>query len=383
MHYCSYMALSERQLLHSRNDLLKENTNKIPVELLKPNRPEPIVDEIQVVEYTKHFAPELAVKQILAGKYVLIADDYSSGLAVLNALKKVTNNAPQDKYTNQRFSRDLYRKASQLLLLEIFNHQLCVKKSPKIGWLKILYPELDSFLLPFTDIQGLNSAWQWYLKGIEIPGLKQRIHPYYDTYFPTRFEHIELFIDWLKGGHGLKQSAFDIGIGSGVLTALLHQFHYKTVSGSDINPNALIGMYKHQQSASFPTQLWFGDLFAGSDDTYDLIVFNPPWLPTNKEHSGIDLAMYYDSSLFNRFFLQATSRLNSGGQLVILFSNLGELLISDFQHPIRHELENNHRFKLVQLTTKSVKKASNKTKRNATWRAQEKVECWILSPKNQ
>jgi hypothetical protein len=99
---------------------------------------------------------------------------------------------------------------------------LIVKKAPFIGWLEKLYPETSDFLLPFPQILGLNSTWQFYKKGVSIPILRNKMHPYYDTYFPTRFDHWELFDQWLKRYDGPKKTAIDVGIGSGVLS-----FHLK------------------------------------------------------------------------------------------------------------------------------------------------------------
>ncbi len=105
---------------------------------------------------------------------------------------------PNKSYQEQREYRSEYRKLSNLILIEIVDHKLKVKKSPSIGWLEKLYPETSDFLLPFPQVQGLNSAWQWYQNGISIPVLRNKVHPYYGTYFPTRFDHLKLFDNWLK-----------------------------------------------------------------------------------------------------------------------------------------------------------------------------------------
>lgn len=377
---------------------LIENSDDLTI-----NRPEPITETIPVLEYFKEIDPKHAVNELLEGNHVLIADQFSSGLLVLNALKeRLSKNQPKQSFENQRSLRDEYRKASQLLLIEISNHRLQVKKAPEIGWLKLLYKETPDFLLPFTDVQGLNSSWQWYEKGIRIPGLKQTLHPFYGTYFPTRFEHIDLFVNYLKKYRGAKENAFDVGIGSGILSKLFHQFDFKEVHASDINPNALIGVLSeqgcepsadlstgsNQKSVSLSaskerpqTNLYFGDLFAGSGVKSDVIVFNPPWIPLPKEVSGIDLAIYYDAKLFPRFFEEAHKHLNPEGNVVLLFSNLAGLMDPNFVHPIEQELKSKKRFTLVEKTIKKVAAASSKTKRKASWRDEEFVECWVLNLK--
>ncbi len=352
---------------------LIENSDDLTI-----NRPKPLVEDIPVLEYSKNIDPKYAVEALLEGNHVLIADQFSSGVAVLEALKKqLSKKSTSDTFQSQRNYRDTFRSAAQLLLIEISDHQLHVRKAPEIGWIKILYPELPDFFLPFTDVQGLNSSWQWYQKGIRIPGLKQTLHPFYGTYFPTRFEHIELFVNYLKNYPGKKDNAFDVGIGSGILSKLLHQFGFKGVHASDINPNALIGILKENHSHS--VNLYLGDLFAGSEVKSDVIAFNPPWIPLPKEVSGIDLAIYYDKDLFPRFFEEAHKHLNPEGQVVLLFSNLAGLMDPNFVHPIEWELKHQKRFTLVKKTTKKVAAASSKTKRKAVWRDHEFVECWVLT----
>lgn len=345
---------------------------------LELDRPEPITDELAILEYTKNIDPKNAVEALLNGSYVLVADLYSSGTLVLESLKKqLQKREKSDSFQSQREYRQLFHQATQFLLVEIVNHRIHLRKSPEIGWLNRLYPELDSFLLPFVTIQGMNSSWQWYEKGIQVPGLNETIHPFYGTYFPTRFEHIDLFVDYLKKHPRTEKVAFEVGIGSGVLSKLLHQFGFE-VHASDINPNALIGIMEEEMQSHNRFNLYFGDLFANTELKSDLIVFNPPWVPLPKDVSGIDLAIYYDSELFPRFFEQASKHLNPSGELVLLFSNIASLMIPKFKHPIKEELETQKRFQLVTKTSKKVGASSTKTTRKTLWRDKEFVECWVL-----
>jgi hypothetical protein len=257
-----------------------------------------------------------------------------------------------------------------------------VNKSPKIGWLEKLYSELDEFLLPFPQVQGLNSAWQWYTNGISIPVLRNKIHPYYGTYFPTRFEHLQLFDNWLKRYEGTKKSAIDVGVGSGVLSLMLMKHGFQKAFGTDTNPNAIIGLNESMEGTklSRKIELDFGDLFGKWDKHTELIVFNPPWLPASHELGRLDEAIYYNDKLFPEFFEEAKKRILPDGRVVLLFSNLAQLTEVTTEHPIENEIEKGGRFKLDLCLKKSVKAASDKTKRNQHWREDEEVELWVLSP---
>ncbi len=269
----------------------------------------------------------------------------------------------------------MFREISHRLLLVVNNNKLAVKNAPEIGWFKILYPEFNEFLLPFTQVQGLNSSWQWYKKGISIPNLDKKIHPYFGTYFPTRFEHIELFDDWLKLYKGEKKLAIDIGIGSGVLSFLMLKYDFEKIVGTDLNPNAIIGLSKNPNSK---IDLIHGNLFANCNLKTELIVFNPPWLPASHNLDEIDKAIYYDENLFNHFFDEAKKYLKPNGKIVILFSNLAEITNISKNHPIKDELSKNKRFEKELFIQKKVSKSSNKTRRNQNWRATEMVELWVL-----
>ena len=357
-----------------------------PVEFLvsnKPiaiNRPEPIVDA-DVLAYKRRMDPLDAVDALLDGDYVLIVDYFSSGLTVLNALKAYLKKEYADQsFKGQRDYRDKFRELSHRLLLLVSHNKLVARKSPEIGWLKTLYPGMDEFLLPFPQVQGLNSAWQWQEKGIFIPVLGRKIRPFFGTYFPTRFEHLILFDSWLKRYEGEKKSAIDVGVGSGVLSLQMLKHGFDKFYGTDTNPNAIVGVNQELKrfKAEAKVELMHGDLFADCTEKTELIVFNPPWLPASHNLEGIDMAIYYDADLFPRFFAEAQKHLKPGGRIALLFSNMIEITHPDAQHPIKKELAEGGRYEKDLLLTKSVKAASNKTKRNQNWRAEEKVELWVL-----
>ncbi len=350
---------------------------------IKARRPEPITAEIEVMPYHRGINPKQAVEALEGGLFVLIEDVYSSGLEVLKALKNhLRHRYTEDSFQDQRKFRAAFRELSHKILVEIGDGRPMVRKAPDIGWLKILYPDVVDFLLPFPQLQGLNSSWQWYSKGVAIPGLQPSIHPFYDTYFPTRFEHLELFDRWLKAYAGAKHSALDVGVGAGVLTFFLLKHGFQHVFCTDSNPNALIGMQQSLTKRQLTTrvELGYGDLFAHFDQKVELIVFNPPWIPANSSLEGLDQAIYYDDQLFPRFFEQASTRLTASGSLVLLFSNLADQTHTDFSHPIQHEIEQHSRFRLESVKRQQVGRASSKTKRNQFWRSSEEVELWVLRP---
>lgn len=352
---------------------------------LKINKPTPIKIGLDLATFTRRTNVQETIDDLLAGEQILIKGFYSDGLDLLNELqtylkKKHSNRSFQD----QRAFRLEYKKLSNLVLIEIKAHQLVVRKSPSIGWLEKLYPDSDNFLLSFPQIQGLNSAWQWYINGVNIPVLRNKIHPYYGVYFPSRFEHLQLFDNWLKRYEGPKKTAIDVGIGSGILSLQLMKYGFQKSFGTDLNPNAIIGLKESMAGTKLAVkiELDFAHLFGKWVKPTELIVFNPPWLPASHDLNRLDEAIYYNDKLFPEFFKEAKERLLPDGRIVLLFSNLAQITNVTKEHPIEKELANETRFELDKHFTKSVKKASDKTKRDQHWRSTEEVELWVLKHKN-
>ena len=352
---------------------------------LIPNIPAPVLGEIEVLAMRQDNNPVDAVKALLKGEYVLVQDVYSTGLTILAKLKSYLRlKYSEENFQAQREFRAAYHDASRRLLVAVQNQRLALRKAPEIGLLGRFYPNQANFLLTFPDVQGLNSAWQWFEKGIAIPGLNHKFHPFYGTYFPTRFDHLQLFDGWMKHYVGSKEQAVDVGVGSGVLSFMMLKHGFETVVGTDTNPNAIIGAREDAQRMGISEKLGLvnGDLLEGFEGKADLIIFNPPWLPAQGDISGLDRAIYYDETLFPRFFEQAFRCLEPEGRLVILFSNLAVTAGVANTNPVEVELSIGNRFAKVQQLTRNVKAASTKTRRNQTWRATEQVELWELKKMN-
>ncbi|MEH6407346.1 MAG: methyltransferase [Leeuwenhoekiella sp.] len=348
---------------------------------IEVNKPKPIVFDKETKPFKSGIDVALTIAALEKGKPVLIEDFYNNGLSLLEEVSKhLKLKLPNKTFKEQRAFRSAYHTMSNLILVEIVDYKLAVKKSPAIGWLEKLYPDNNDFFLPFPQVQGLNSAWQWYKNGISIPVLRNKIHPYYGTYFPTRFDHLELFANWLKRYKGAKKTAIDVGIGCGVLSFMMIEHGFQKVFGTDINPNAIIGLTESMKNTklSRKIELDLGHLFGKWEKQTELIVFNPPWLPESYDAHRIDEAIYYDKNLFHDFFKEAKQRLLPDGKILILFSNLAQITNATKEHPIEKELAEGGRFKLEKYLKKTVKAASDKTKRDQNWRSSEEVELWVL-----
>ncbi len=354
-----------------------------PFNLQKPVIPSPISPQTPVWAAKKDTDRRQIIDLLLKGEQVLVEDRFQTGLDLLASLKKnVFFNHKNIHFDEEREKRRIFRDASNRLLIPVEKQTIALKNAPEIGWLAKFYPENEVFFLPLPQIQGLNSSWQWYVKGVLFPTLDVEIHPYYGVYFPTRFEHLILFDKWLKNNRLKKSSGMDVGTGCGVLSFMMLNDGFEHVLATDINPNALISVQENAVKRQMEDRisLMQTDLFEGCNDRHDLIVFNPPWIPASKSDvsGGINDAVYYtDHDLFDRFFKDAVHFLKPESTLVFIFSNFAEINELADHHPVTHELKNGNRYSLAGKSTMKVKAASSKTNR-VDRRSQEEVQLWIL-----
>ncbi len=341
------------------------------------NRPEPI---------RRHHArpvdgntpPRLAAKRLRDGEVQIVTDLYKTGAEILAQLQELLPALPQGAdYATRQEHRRTGREAAMRLLAPIRDHCLDLQDARTIGFLELLYPGLRRFSLPFVRVQELYGAWTRYEEGVHLAVLGHRVHPFYGTYAPTRTVHLELFATWLSQYEGARTRAVDVGTGCGVLALMLGKARFEQVYATDDNPNAIESLAQElkRRTDAWPVSLSVCDLLGEGGPPMDLIVFNPPWMRGQAE-SLVERALLFQDGLFERFFEQASRRLAPEGRVVMLFSNIMELVQPDEPHPIQTELDRG-RFRLVQRLRRKVKPAPDETGR--VRRTRERVEVWELA----
>lgn len=187
----------------------------------------------------------------------------------------------------------------------------------------------DTVLVPLRELLGAVGAFEWRKKGVEVPQLggnpPERIHPYYGVYSPVRGEYLDMILR-MPLPVPTPVLAFDIGVGTGVLSALLLKRGLQRIVATDVSAQALACAKDNLRRLGWQTrvQLVEADLFP--DGQADLIVCNPPWLPA-RPTSLIEHAVYDEDSRMLRGFLQGLSaHLAPGGEGWLVLSDLAEHL---------------------------------------------------------
>ena len=131
----------------------------------------------------------------------------------------------------------------------------------------------------------------------------------------------------------VKEYAFgrvlDVGTGSGIqaITAATNK-NVREVIAVDVNEDAINNLKTNKEAQlSGRIKAKVSDLFSNVRNKFDIIIFNPPYLPQDKVGKEIieDPALYGGKQgweVSERFFSEVTNYLSSSGKILFLFSSL-------------------------------------------------------------
>ena len=177
------------------------------------------------------------------------------------------------------------------------------------------------------ELLGLVGAHEWRKKGVEIPALGapplNRIHPHYGVFSPVRGEYVGLVA---AAPLPSKALAFDIGVGTGVLSAVLARRGVQRVVATDQDPRALACARDNLQRLQLLDRVELQQVDLFPPGRAPLVVCNPPWVPA-RANSPIEHAVYDEGSRMLRGFLAGLSaHLETGGEGWLILSDLAEHL---------------------------------------------------------
>ena len=182
-------------------------------------------------------------------------------------------------------------------------------------------------MVSLRELLGVVGAYEWRKKGVEVAALgvapNNRIHPHYGVFSPVRGEYIDLVATTPIEEHTL---AFEIGVGTGVLSALLVKRGVERVVATDCDSRALACAKENlaRLGLSDKVELVNADLFPVG--LAPLIVCNPPWVPA-RPTSPIERAVYDENSSMLRGFLSGLrEHLTPAGEGWLILSDLAEHL---------------------------------------------------------
>ncbi|CAJ1390738.1 unnamed protein product [Effrenium voratum] len=338
-------------------------------------------EELSSAEVSRE-EPQQVAEEVWGGRSVLFTRSWADVVETrkaLNALAKrrLVGESSAALRERRKVLRDCTRR---MFLRSSGEGRLLLKGGPVLGYVPVLY-ESSTLTLRANDATALHVAWQYFLNGLSYPFLKGRLHPFFGVYFtPSPIEHFQLLHRWLEAkGKALARRALDLGTGCGVVSFLLRELLPDCeIVASDLCPNACFSVTAELlRRKAQGIEVRRSDLFDDLEGPFDLIVFNPPWVPRLSAHpkpaaagdvvGGND----YPAELFPRLFEDAPKVLAPNGHLVILFSNYALCRGLVEESPLSAFAESSPWLRLEEVRTAPVEQKarsrSRQTRRDKAW----------------
>ena len=270
------------------------------------------------------------------GTALLWRGDFQNARQLLQAMARRVDKKPQRKSRNadktpvsitesfhkHRLAQSQRARTLGMLLLPFeAGHVVPLRRAPDVqeACEQVYGPADAAYVASMRELLGLIGAYEWRKKGVEIPILGERIHPWYGVFSPVRGEYLELVAKTPLPSDTL---AFDVGTGTGVLAALLAQRGVRRVIGTDQDPRALACARENIERLGLDDDVEIVDADLFPEGRAPLIVCNPPWVPA-RPSSAIEHAVFDPESRMLRGFLTGlAAHLEPGGE--------GWLILSDF-----------------------------------------------------
>lgn len=183
----------------------------------------------------------------------------------------------------------------------------------------------EASVVSLRELLGLVGAHQWRVQGVWVPALQARVHPQYGVFSPGRGEYVDLVAEAPLPATTL---AIEVGVGTGVLTAVLARRGVQRIVATDTDPRALACAQENltQLGLADRAELVQADLWPDGAMRAPLVVCNPPWLPA-RPHAPIERALYdADSAMLRAFLTGLAAHLTPDGEGWLILSDLAEHL---------------------------------------------------------
>ena len=288
-----------------------------------------------------------AYRLACAGTGMLWRGDFQNARLLLQALarrcdapKKIrrtskthpeVSHTPEENFHLHRQAQSQRARTLSMILIQVNpDRQISLRRAP--DWRGAMNEAwgpagTTGCVASLRELLGLVGAHEWHQKGMEISALgsapNNRIYPSYGVFSPVRGEYIQLVADAPLPSTEL---AFDIGVGTGVLSAVLAKRGVKRVVGTDIDPRAMACAKENIQRLGLNSkvELTQTDLFP--EGKAPLIVCNPPWLPA-RASAPIERAIYDENSgMLKGFLAGLAAHLAPKGEGWLILSDLAEHL---------------------------------------------------------
>lgn len=291
---------------------------------------------------------DTAYRLACAGTGLLWRSDFQNARQMLQALtrridkpKKVRAKKPNPEATvipgasfhaHRQAQAQRTRILSQVLIELNGDYGIDLRRAPdaKAACMQAFGPaDGKASVVSLRSLQGVIGAFEWRKKGVEVPAMGEAlcIYPHYGVFSPVRGEYVELVANApMPKAFQAHPVAFDIGVGTGVLTAVLARRGAAQVVGTDLSERALACALDNLQRLGLQNQVQLQQTHLFPEGQAALVVCNPPWLPA-RPTTSLEQAVYDEGSQMLKGFLAGLpAHLCTGGEGWLILSDLAEHL---------------------------------------------------------
>ncbi|MBU3631168.1 class I SAM-dependent methyltransferase [Polynucleobacter sp. AP-Melu-500A-A1] len=251
----------------------------------------------------------------------------------VDRLEKEKSKSSLDTFNLHRLSQSQRARILGMLLIQVnADHSISLRRAPEVAYAcSEAYGKQDQpYIISLRELLGVISAHEWRKKGVPILARDDqeiRIHPHYGVFSPIRGEYIELVLKSPLPKAIQKNSiAFDIGVGTGVLSVVLAMREIKQIIATDQDDRAIACAQDNISRLGLESQIEILKTNLFPAEKAALIVCNPPWLPA-RPSSTLEHAVYDPESQMLKGFLDGLKEhLLPSGEGWLILSDLAEHL---------------------------------------------------------
>jgi methylase of polypeptide subunit release factors len=240
----------------------------------------------------------------------------------------------KDIFNQHRLIRSQRARILGMLLIQCNpDHTISLRRAPDIAQACLeAYGVADqSYVVSLRELMGVISAHEWRKNGLPIladsDGEPVYVRPHYGVFSPVRGEYIELVCNApLPQALDTDPRAFDIGVGTGVLSIILAMRGVQKIIATDLDDRALTCAKENITDLNLGSQIEIVKANLFPPEKAALVVCNPPWIPA-RPSSTLEHAVYdLDSQMLKGFLSGLKDHLMPHGEAWLILSDLAEHL---------------------------------------------------------
>jgi methylase of polypeptide subunit release factors len=277
---------------------------------------------------------DAAYRVACEGTALLWRGDFQNARQLLQAMTRRIERKPRkqaatplEAFNQHRLAQAQRARTLGMLLIPLdADYTIPLRRAPDVraACTEVYGPTADdASVVSLREVLGLIGAHEWRKKGVEIPALDARIHPHYGVFSPVRGEYIDLVA---RVALPSRENAFDIGTGTGVLSAVIAKRGVKKIVATDQDPRALACARQNIAHLGYEAQVEVVEADLFPPGRAPLVICNPPWLPA-RPSSPVEHAVYdFGSKMLLGFLNGLAQHLAPDGEGWLILSDIAEHL---------------------------------------------------------